>query len=437
MKKAINKRVYVGMSADLIHPGHLNVIREAARYGEVWVGLLTDEAIASYKRLPHMSFSQRKEVVENIKGVCKVVSQKTLDYVPNLLEYKPDYVVHGDDWKIGVQKSVRQQVIDTLNLWGGKLIEIPYTQGVSSTQFNKALKEMGTTPDLRRMKLRRLLNAKPLLRFIEVHNGLTGLIVENLSLEINKYQKEFDGMWASSLTESTSKGKPDIEAVDVTSRVNSLHDVLEVTTKPIIYDADTGGMVEHFKFTVRTLERLGISAVIIEDKNGLKKNSLLGNDVNQTQDSVENFCQKIRAGKLAQVTNEFMIIARIESLILDKGMEDALVRAVAYIDAGADGIMIHSRKEDPEEVFEFCSRYRNLNNIVPLIVVPSSYSKVYEDELEDMGVSIVIYANHLLRSAYPAMLNTAKSILTNGRSFESEKELLPIKDILELIPGTK
>ncbi len=435
MKK--NKMVYVGMSADLVHPGHLNVIQKAAELGEVTVGLLTDRAIASYKRLPHMPFDQRKIIVENLKCVARVVPQSTLDYVPNLREYKPDYVVHGDDWREGVQRNVRQSVIDALAEWGGELVEVPYTEGVSSTQLNKALKEIGTTPDLRRNKLRRLLYAKPLLRFIEVHNGLTGLIAENIGVETEIGRKEFDGMWASSLTESTVKGKPDTEAVDVTSRINTVHDIMEVTTKPMIYDADTGGKQEHFKFTVRTLERLGVSAAVVEDKVGLKKNSLFGNEVPQEQDTIENFCAKIKAGKAAQVTDEFMIVARIESLILEAGMDDALKRAEAYIDAGADAIMIHSRHKDPAEIFEFCDHFSQFKHRVPLIAVPSSYNHITEEELEKRGINIVIYANHLLRAAYPAMVSTAQSILTHSRSAEADSQLLSIKDILELIPGTK
>lgn len=433
----MNVVVYVGMSADLIHPGHLNILKRASELGEVTVGLLTDEAIASYKRLPFMNYEQRKTVIESIKGVSNVVPQETLDYTPNLRKYRPRYVVHGDDWKEGVQKKVRQDVIDTLHEWGGELVEVPYTQGISSTKLNQALKEIGTTPDIRRNKLRRLLNAKPLVRFIEVHSGLTGLIVENISLKTERGREEFDGMWASSLTESTAQGKPDIEAVDVTSRMNSLNTILEVTTKPIIYDADTGGIAEHFQFTVRTLERLGVSAAIIEDKTGLKKNSLFGTDVCQTQDGIESFCRKIHAGKTAQVTEEFMIIARIESLILGCGMKDALDRAAAYIEAGADGIMIHSRAKDPDEVFEFCREYRKLPKTVPLVVVPTTYSKVTEEELVRNGVNVVIYANHLIRAAYPAMVETAECILRNHRAFEAEERIMPIKDILELIPGGK
>ena len=429
--------VYVGMSVDLIHPGHLNIIRKASELGEVTIGLLTDKAIASYKRLPYMDFDQRQEVIQNIKGVSHVVPQKTLDYVPNLRKYRPDYVVHGDDWRNGIQRHVRQQVIDTLIEWGGQLIEVNYTKGISSTQLNLALKEIGTTPDLRRSRLRRLLYTKPVLRFIEAHNGLTGLIVENVAVNKKHVSKEFDGMWGGSLTESTIKGKPDIEAVDVTSRVNSLQNVLEVTTKPIIYDADTGGQIDHFKFTVRTLERLGVSALIIEDKTGFKNKSLFGNDVSQTQDSIEGFCKKIQAGKAAQITDDFMIIARIESLIMDAGMEDAIKRAREYIEAGADGIMIHSNNKDPEDIFEFCRRYKKLELRVTLVAMPSSYNQITEDELEAHGVNIVIYADQLLRAAYPAMLATAKSILNYGRSAEVDSKLLSIEEILELIPGTK
>ncbi|WP_111976523.1 phosphoenolpyruvate mutase [Algibacillus agarilyticus] len=431
------KKVYVGMSADLIHPGHLNILKEAAKLGEVTVGLLTDKAIASYKRVPFMTFEQRLLVIEQIKGVSKVIPQTTLDYVPNLELLKPDYVVHGDDWREGVQQKTRQKVIDSLAQWGGELIEVPYTQGISSTQLHKAMKEIGTTPQIRLKSLKRLLAAKPIVRFLDIHNALSGLIIENTRVDTPEGPKEFDGMWGSSLTDSTAKGKPDIEAVDVSSRMGTLNEVLEVTTKPIIYDADTGGKTEHFVFTVKTLERLGVSAVIIEDKTGLKKNSLFGTDVAQTQDSIEAFSQKIIAGKNAQATNDFMIIARIESLILGKGIDDAMARAEAFLEAGADGIMIHSREKSPDEIFEFCRRYNQLANRKTLVAVPSSYNSVYESELIENGVNVVIYANQLLRSAYPAMCNTAESILREGRSKEVDGKMMPLKQILELIPGGK
>lgn len=434
---SVSKIVYVGMSADLVHPGHLNIIAKARELGDVVIGLLTDEAIASYKRLPHMEFDQRRQVMENIKGVSKVIPQYSLDYTKNLEKLKPDYVVHGDDWQDGIQKSVREQVIDTLKQWGGELIEVPYTKGISSTGLNQALKEVGTTPQIRIKRLKRLINAKSIVRIIEAHNGLTGLIVENTKVEVAGETREFDGMWASSLTDSTSKGKPDIEAVDITARISNINDLVEVTTKPIIFDGDTGGKTEHFVFTVRTLERLGVSAIIIEDKVGLKKNSLFGTDVDQNQDTIEGFCEKIRAGKKAQVTDDFMIIARIESLILQAGMEDAIERAKAYIDAGVDGIMIHSKESTPDEILEFCRIYQEFKRKVVLVVVPSSYDTVYEDELAGAGVNVVIYANQLIRSAYPAMLDTAKIILTNKRAFEARKNLMSIKEILTLIPGGK
>ena len=433
----IRKNVYIGMSADLIHPGHLNIIKKGADLGSVTIGLLTDNAIAAYKRIPYMTFEQRKLVVEQIKGVDNVIPQQTLNYEDNLKLLKPDFVVHGDDWKEGVQKNTRELVINTLAEWGGKLIEVPYTEGISSTKLIQAVQELGTTPAIRLNSLRRMLLAKPIIRFLDIHNALTGLIIENLKVEDGSIYKEFDGMWASSLTDSTSRGKPDTESVDVSSRMITLNEILEVTTKPIIYDADTGGRAEHFIFTVRTLERLGISAVIIEDKTGLKKNSLFGNEVHQEQDTIENFCYKIRAGKLHQNTHDFMIIARIESLILDKPVADAIERAIAYIDAGADAIMIHSRHEDTANLFEFCQLYNKIENRKPLVAVPSSYNHIKESELVDNGFNIVIYANHLLRSAYPAMLRAAKSILNHERSKEIDSELLSLREILELIPGTK
>lgn len=429
--------VYCGMSADLIHHGHLNIIHEAMKLGHVIVGVLTDEAIASYKRLPYLTYEQRAEIVSNIKGVERVVPQKTLDYVPNLEELKPDFVVHGDDWLTGVQKETRQRVIDCISKWGGKVIDVPYTPGISSTVLNAEMREIGTTPEIRQKMLKRLIAAKPIVRIMESHSGLTGLIIEKTKVKINNKNEEFDGMWASSLTDSTSKGKPDIEAVDLTTRLHGLNDALECTTKPIIFDGDTGGKIEHFVFTVRTLERLGVSAIIIEDKIGLKKNSLFGTDAIQTQDSIEGFCEKIRAGKRAQITKDFMIIARCESLIAGKSVEDALGRCFAYVASGSDGVMIHSKDKSGDDVKEFCLKFREKHSDVPIVVVPTTYNHITEEELIAWGVNIVIYANHMLRASYPAMLNVAQSILTHHRSLEVNDMCMSVKEILELIPGTK
>lgn len=431
------KTVYIAMSADIIHHGHINIIKEGRKLGNVIVGILTDEVIASYKRFPLLNFEQRKEIISNIAGVSKVIKQDTLDYTPNLLAIRPDYVVHGDDWREGSQKHIRKKVIETLKEWGGELVEIPYTEGVSISLLDEKLQEIGTTPYIRRGKLRKLLSLKPMVRILEAHNGLTGLIVEKTRVSSGDKIKSFDGIWISSLCDSTAKGKPDIELVDLTSRLNTVNEILEVTTKPIILDGDTGGKIEHFIYTVRSLERLGVSAIIIEDKVGLKKNSLFGTDVEQTQDSIENFQAKIRAGKKAQVTDDFMIIARIESLILKAGLDDAIKRAKAYIEAGADGIMIHSKEKKPDEILAFCREYNKFENRVPLVAVPTSYNSIKEDELAAAGVNMVIYANHLIRSAYPAMVKTAESILLNERSLEAEKYTMPIKEILTLIPGGK
>jgi len=429
------KKVYIGMSADLIHQGHLNIIAEGCKLGKVIIGLLTDEAIASYKRLPLIAFNERKLIVENLKGVEKVVPQTSLDYVPNLKAIKPDYVVHGDDWKTGIQKKIRQHVIDTLAEWGGELVEPKYTEGISSTDLISAVKAQGITPGKRMRTLRRLIDIKPIVRILEAHNGLTGLIVEKASIEKDGKKIEFDGIWESSLTDSTAKGKPDTELVDFSSRFSTIEEILEVTTKPIIVDGDTGGRIDHFKFRVKTLERLGVSAIIIEDKVGDKRNSLFGTTVPQQQDSIEHFSQKIHEGKRSQVTEDFMIIARVESLILQKGMKDALKRAAAYISAGADGIMIHSKEKDGKEIIEFCEKFEEFEMKVPLIVVPSTYSHMTESELQDLGISVIIYANHLLRSAYPSMINAAQSILENARSQEaSDKYCMSIKDIITLIP---
>ncbi len=435
-----NKTVYIAMSADVIHSGHINVIEEGAKLGEVTVGLLTDEAIATYKRLPILDYETRKKIFENIKNVKNVVKQDTLDYTDNLKALKPDYVVHGDDWKQGVQTLVREKVIETLKEWGGELVEVPYTKGVSSTDLASQYRMLENTPDNRRSRLKKLLKVKPFIRLIDTSNGLTGLIAENVKIEDEETAttKEFDAMWISSLCDSTFKGKPDIELVDLTSRLNTINEVMEVTTKPIILDGDTGGKIEHFAYNVKTLERMGVSAIIIEDKTGLKKNSLFGTEVKQQLDDPEHFAAKIRAGKQAQVTRDFMIFARLESLIAGKGIDDALMRAKVYIEAGADGVMIHSKEKDGQEIFDFMKEFRKFSKDIPIIVVPTTYNQFTEEELHQKGANIIIHANHLLRSAYPAMVDTAKSILEHGRSKEaSEKNCLPIKEVLTLIPGGK
>ena len=429
-----HKIVYVPMAADLIHHGHINIIKEASKYGKVFLGLLTDSAIANYKRVPFLNYDQRKIVAENILGVSKVVKQEEDDFETIIKKIKPDFFVHGNDWIKGPQKKKRQRVIQLMKKLGGEVIEIEYTKGISSSKFHNSMKEVGTTPDIRRKYLKRLIQSKKIVRILEAHSGLAGLIIENTNVKIEDVNFEFDGMWASSLTDSTLRGKPDIEAVDLTSRLTTINDILEVTTKPIIYDGDTGGKPEHLAFSVKTLERLGVSAIIIEDKIGLKKNSLFGTEAKQKQDTIDNFCNKIKVAKKSQITEDFMVIARIESLILEVGNDDAILRAKSYIESGVDGIMIHSRKKDPDEIFEFCKKYNKFKNRPPLLVVPSSYNKTTEEELINHGVNIVIYANQLLRSSYPAMVNTAKSILKHKRSFESDESMMSIKEIINLIP---
>lgn len=432
------KKVYVAMSADILHIGHLNIIKEASKYGELTVGVLTDKAITSYKRLPFLPFETRIKTIESIKGVKNVIPQETLDYTQNLLLLKPDYVVHGDDWKTGVQSKVREKVIKLLEGWGGSLVEPSYTDGISSTAINDSIKNLGTTPNIRLGRLRRLIDSKPLVRILESHSGLTGLIIEKTTYNNeNGTMDEFDGMWSSSLTDSTLNGKPDIEQLDLTTRLQSINYMLECTTKPLIFDGDTGGRPEHFQYTVRTLERLGISAIIIEDKTGLKKNSLFGNEVPQTRATIKDFTNKIKIGKNSQVTDDFMIISRIESFILGDSLEDAIERAHAYVSAGTDGIMIHSKEKSGDDIKSFCLEFRKNNITTPIVVVPSSYNHIKEDEFIEWGANIVIYANHLLRSSFPTMQSVAKTILKNKRTSELDDVCMSIKEILELIPGTK
>lgn len=434
LQEVNNRTVYMCFSSDILHSGHMAIIKKAARLGKLIIGVLSDEAVTSYKRFPLLPFTERKNMFENISGVYKVVEQRTLSYKENLEKYQPDMVVHGDDWCIGFQKPVRDEVVSILASYGGKLIEFPYSGDSKYEELEKRARTNLSTPDMRRGRLRKAIEIKGTITAIEAHSGLTGLIAENTVSYQDGEAHQFDAMWISSLCDSTAKGKPDIELVDMTSRFRTIDDIMEVTTKPIIFDGDTGGLTEHFVYTVKTLERMGVSMVIIEDKTGLKKNSLFGNEVVQTQDSIPNFCAKIAAGKKAQKTKEFMICARIESLILEQGMEDALERAFAFVGAGADAIMIHSRKKDPAEIFEFVERFREKDNHTPIVVVPTSFNTVTEDEFKERGVNIVIYANQLTRTGFPAMQNAAKMILENHRAKECDDICMPFKEIIRLIP---
>lgn len=433
--KEVNERtVYMCCSTDYIHSGHIAIINKACRLGRLIIGVLSDEAVASYKRYPLLPFDERKSLFENIAGVEKVVEQKSLSYADNLRMLKPDYVVHGDDWVEGFQKPIREEVIGILKEYGGKLVEYPYSSDPKYKQLDSTLRAELAMPDMRRGRLRKLISMKGLVTAMEAHSGITGLIVEKTTVLQDGKTYQFDAMWISSLCDSTAKGKPDIELVDMTSRFRTIDDIMEVTTKPIIFDGDTGGLTEHFVYTVRSLERMGVSMVIIEDKTGLKKNSLFGTEVKQTQDSIENFCEKIKAGKRAQKTKEFMICARIESLILERGMEDALKRAFAFTAAGADAIMIHSRKKDPAEIFEFVEKFRKENKVTPIVVVPTSFNTVTEDEFKQRGVNVVIYANQLTRTGFPAMQDAARTILENHRAKECDDKCMSIKEIITLIP---
>lgn len=432
------KKVFVSMIADLLHSGHIKILKKAAELGEVTVGLMDLNACGELNDVPYLDYQKRKEVLENLSLIKHVIPQSTASYKTILDELKPDFVVHGDNWKSNFQSKYRKEVLEELSKWNGQLIEVAYSSDINDMRIKEEMTKLGITTTARQSRLRNLIRSNSVVKILEVHNALSGLIAENASEKMKDNSiVTFDGMWSSSLTDSTSKGKPDIEAVDTTARLITINEIFEVTTKPMIYDADTGGKPEHFEFVVRSLERTGVSAVIIEDKTGLKKNSLFGNEVSQTQDTIENFCNKIQTGKNAQITNDFMIIARIESLILEVGMDDALKRAFAYTKAGADGIMIHSRLKDPSEIIEFVSKFRQKDDTTPVVVVPTAFNSVTTDEFSKIGVNVIIYANHMLRAAYPGMMKVAKSILKHKRSLEAEPDCMKVKAILELIPGTK
>ena len=431
--KSYNKKVYVCFSGDILHKGHINILKIARKYGYIIVGLLTDEAIASYKNIPYLNYEKRKIVLENIKYVKKVIPQKTLDYVENLNLIKPNFVVHGDDWKIGVQKKTRERVIKTLKKWSGKLIEPKYTKNISSTLIKKEMTDIISSPANRVSILKRLMNTKDIVRILESHNSLTGLIIDKINFTKKKKTVEFDGMWSSSLTDSATKGLPDNSSLSFSARISSLQDMLDVTNKPVVFDADNGGQIEHLPFLVRSLERSGVSAIIIEDKIGLKKNSLFKNQSGAKQDKPNDFAKKIKKICSTRHSNDFMAIARVESFILGKGLKDALNRSIIYSKAGADAILIHSKEKTPAEIFLFAKEFKKSKYFIPLVSVPSTYSKVYEKELIKNGFKLVIYANQLLRAAYPAMLGVAKTILKNGRAHEADKKIISIKEIINLI----
>lgn len=429
----MGKKVYACFCTDVIHEGHLNILKKASEYGDVYAGVLSDEAMVGFNRFPTISLEQRMEIIRETGFAREVLIQRDVMYDQIFAELKPDYVVHGDNWSEGPEKAIRDNVLANIEKYGGELVEVAYTYNDNVKRIDDLMKEKLAMPEFRRKRLRQLIAMRPIVKTLEVHSGLTGLIAEKTVVESGGRLDQFDAMWISSLCDSTAKGKPDIELVDMSSRIRTIDDVMDVTTKPIILDGDTGGLVEHFVYNVRTLERMGVSAVIIEDKTGLKKNSLFGTEVEQTQDSIENFCAKIAAGKKVLRTDEFMIIARIESLILERGMDDALTRAFAYTGAGADGIMIHSRRKEPDEILEFCRLFRERDKETPIVVVPTSFNRITEEELAAVGVNIVIYANQLTRSAFPAMQSTAEEILKNHRALEVDSRLMPFKDIIRLI----
>jgi phosphoenolpyruvate phosphomutase / 2-hydroxyethylphosphonate cytidylyltransferase len=431
MKKS--KTVYVGLSADILHKGHINILKIANSYGKVCVGLLTDQAIASYKNIPYLDYEKRKVVLENIKYVKRVIPQNTLDYVENLKLIKPDYVVHGDDWKTGVQKETRKRVIKTLKTWSGKLIEPKYTKKISSSLIKKEMTNIISLPQNRVSRLKRLMNSNDIVRILESHNSLTGLIIDKINIVKNNKTIEFDGMWSSSLTDSATKGLPDNSSLSFSARISSLNDIMDVTTKPLVFDADNGGQIEHLPFLIRSLERSGVSAIIMEDKVGLKKNSLFKNQTGTKQDKPQLFANKIKKICNSRQSQDFMVIARIESFIVGKGLKDALHRAEIYSKAGADAILIHSKEKTPVEIFSFAKEFKKSKYFIPLVSVPSTYSKVYEKDLIKNGFKLVIYANQLLRAAYPAMQNTARTILKNRRAYEADKKIIPIKEIINLI----
>ena len=419
------KTVYVGITGDMIHPGIINIIQQGAKYGRLIVGLLSNEAIATHKRIPYLTFEQRKAVIENIKGVSEVVPQEDWSYVPNLLKLKPDYIIHGDDWKTNYLKGIREEVFDVMKKIGGEVIEIPYTKGINSSQLFESTTNNGITAVQRLKSLRQLMNYKPIIRIMEANSGLSGLIIENLKIEKEDGIQRFDGIFIN-LLDSNPSGVSEQESSNFMLKLNTVTDILECTTRPIIYGGYTSDNYENITFTIEKLELMGISAIIIEDK--FKNTQELCNE--------EEFCLKIKEGKKAQINPDFMIIAGIEELILGKSMDDALKKALASIKAGADGILISSNQKNGDDIKEFCSKLRKENKNIPIVLIPTTYNQFTEKELGEWGANIIIYADYLKKVTYPAMKKCAETILKSERSLEVNEMCMPIKEILNLIPGT-
>jgi phosphoenolpyruvate mutase len=426
------KIVYVPLAADILNEGHLNILKIASNYGKVIVGLLTDAAIIQYKNLPFFDYDQRFKIVSNLKLVDEVVPQDNWNYRLILNSIKPDFFVHGDDWKTGIQAKIRLEVIRELKKWDGKLIEPKYSKNISRISQKNKILHLGVTPDQRKLQLKRLLKVKKFIRIMESHSALSSLIIENVNINKNRKLLQFDGIWSSSLTDSALRGKPDNQSVDYSQRINFLNETIDTSLKPVIFDGDNGGRLEHLTYLVKNLEKIGVSALVLEDKKGLKINSLFKDQAKSFQESAEQFSKKIKIAINSRISKDFMIVARIESLILGKSLKDAINRAEKYSKAGADAILIHSNKNHPTEIFNFAKVFKRSKFFKPMIAIPSTYSKTYEKELVNNGFKIVIYANHLLRASYKAMYETAEKILINQRAFESEKKITPINNIISL-----
>ncbi len=411
---APDKTVYVGMSADLVHPGHINLLREAASLGRVTVGLLTDRAISSYKRMPFLTFEQRRAVIEHIAFVTAVVPQDTLDYTDNLRLLRPDFVVHGDDWRNGVQAQTRRRVLDVLREWGGTLVEPPYTEGISSTALRMAAMDIGFAPGVRQRRLRRMLDCKPLVRVMQAHDGLSAHIVDRLEETTQGAPREYDAIWVDSLAGAPIRGKPDPLPFDLSSRLVTLHEILDATTKPLICNAGGAGHAAGVTAAVRTLERIGVSAIVIDTEVTDRRAVPAMAASAPPQDDMAAFIREIAAARDARVTPDFMIIARINDRTRDCGADRMMARAAAGVDAGADAVMCDSDPVNPDGIFDLCRRYRRLMNGHPLLVGLSGTEGLQEHDLASAGASMVVYTDTLLRAAREAMISAASQVLSCG-----------------------
>jgi len=427
-RMASEKTVYVGMVGDMLHVGHINILKTAARLGRVTVGVLTDRAVVGYKRLPLLAFEDRVRVVESIADVAAVVPQKTLSYVENLRALRPDYVVHGDDWRYGDQVSrARAEVIATLGEWGGELVEVAYTKGISSTAIHRSGAADALFSGTRQGRLRRLLAAKPTLRIVEAHSGLSAKIAAEVRGPDGA--TGFDAVWQSGLTDAIHRGKSDGGAVDRGRRLQAVEEILDAGPLPLIYDGRAAGRPETVFDLTRALDKAGVSALCLGDRS----------DPDRTgpEMSPAETVAQIEAVRAACPTGAVMAISRIVVAAPGNGgsgaLDRALDRALALLEAGSDAVMFDSAADTAEPILDIAARLRRQRRDVPLFAAQSDRWGAPIHRFENAGIDAVVYETHLLRATVAPMRRAATALLAEGTG--PAPDLTPLPELRGLFPS--